>query len=410
MRMYEQAQILTLLVIFMFYKAWQERQRTRLVYLAVACLIIDYLSHEEIFIILPALVLGMLLVSWEKLAGVAIWRNLPRVLYHKHWWWASIIGGTIIIAQLLIVQISHPPVLGTDSSQHPLIKLTTDNIPYYVDLLFFPGVLGHGTLPWITVNSLLAAIGCFWARRNTDMRAKYCALILMVSILTLVLAFTMQADRYIYPILPVYYLMGAYALITGLRAFWVFARPRLVLPWPAYSAKPVFGGYLSASIRLTTVVITCVICASVLIAPVLPFSNYNLFISNAAGLAYHRHYPDYDAIGQYMRQHWRKGDIVIAVSPSVSVLYYVHHVDYFFSIDRALFLFERDGDLVETLTGAKALLNQQDFQALLATNARIWIISDNGQYQAAVQKRFTFPDDFHIVYEGYGSAVYFRGT
>jgi hypothetical protein len=48
---------------------------------------------------------------------------------------------------------------------------------------------------------------------------------------------------------------------------------------------------------------------------------------------------------------------------------------------------------------------------VLAVYPRIWIVSDNGFYQHSLTKngRFTFPADFRIVYEGYGSAVYFRG-
>ena len=143
----------------------------------------------------------------------------------------------------------------------------------------------------------------------------------------------------------------------------------------------------------------------------LPISNYNLFVSRQAGFLYHRHYPDYDAVGQYMHDHWRKGDIVISVSPAISILYYVGHVNYFFSIDRALYLFERDGRIVDTPTGSIPILSQSDFQAVLASHKRIWIISDNGLYQMGVTKngRFTFPPDFHIVFEGYGSAIYLRG-
>jgi hypothetical protein len=89
----------------------------------------------------------------------------------------------------------------------------------------------------------------------------------------------------------------------------------------------------------------------------LPISNYSLFIDQLPGLAYHRHYPDYDAAGQYMQQHWQKGDIVIAVAPDFSVYYYTGHVDYFFSLDRALFLFERNGHIIDTSIGATALLN-----------------------------------------------------
>jgi hypothetical protein len=150
-------------------------------------------------------------------------------------------------------------------------------------------------------------------------------------------------------------------------------------------------------------------CASVLLAPMFPISNYNLFVSHVANLSYHRHYPDYDAVGYYMQQHWQKDDVVISVAPDFSIFYYTGHVNYFFSIDRALFLFERDGHIVDTSIGVQALLNQDDFRAVLAAHTRIWIISDNAEYQAEVAKRFVFPPDFHIVFEGYGSAVYFRG-
>jgi hypothetical protein len=148
-----------------------------------------------------------------------------------------------------------------------------------------------------------------------------------------------------------------------------------------------------------------------LILPVLPLSNYNLFISRQLGILYHRHYPDYDDAGNYLRQHMRPGDVVVAVSPAISIVYYVGRVDYFFSINRALYLFEENGRITDTPTGTTPLLNQSDFQAVLNTHTRIWIISDNSIYQSGTLKwgRFTFPSDFRIVYEGYGSAVYLRG-
>src|SRR6185312_15684331 len=86
----------------------------------------------------------------------------------------------------------------------------------------------------------------------------------------------------------------------------------------------------SQPVRLIIVFTNILLCVSVLILPALPISNYNLFVSRQAGFIYHRHYADYDAVGQYMHDHWRKGDIVISVSPAISILYYVGHVNYFF--------------------------------------------------------------------------------
>jgi len=205
-------------------------------------------------------------------------------------------------------------------------------------------------------------------------------------------------------------MLGAYALLTGLRVIYKLARSYGEQEQTGQVGTPVSGNAPRGALRLMIVFTTTLVCASVLILPVLPISGYNLFISRQVNLPYHRQYRDYDAVGQYMQQHWREGDVVIAVSPAISILYYVGHVDYFFSVNRALYLFERNGRITDTPTGSTPLLSQADFQSVLAAHERVWIISDNGLYQAGVtQQGFVFPADFHLVYEGFGSAVYFRG-
>jgi hypothetical protein len=335
-------------------------------------------------------------------------RLFPPILHQKHWWCAVALGGSLIGLQLFITKVSHPPILGTDQSQQPLIQVSADNLAFYFKLLFFPASL-NGSLPWLTLNSLLAVIGCIWAIRRADTRAIFCGLLFFISLFTLAVLFTLTADRYIYPLLPALYLIGAYALLLILDAV-----RRLVSSLLATLQDEQTDTSAKASsqpVRLIIVFTSILVCASVLIMPALPISNYNLFVSRQAGFLYHRHYADYDAVRQYMHDHWRKGDIVISVSPAISILYYVGHVNYFFSIDRALYLFERDGHIVDTPTGSTPLLSQSDFQSVLASHKRIWIISDNGLYQAGVTKngRFTFPPDFRVVFEGYGSAIYFRG-
>ncbi len=400
-RMYEQAQLLTLLVMYLFCRAVQEQGRPRFLYIALSVLILDYLSHEEVFVILPALIIGVLVLSKDG------FYRFPSVVYRKRWWCALLIGGTCITVQLLLTHVTHPPVLGTDSSQRPSVQFSSDNVSFYLNLLFFPSA--NRAMPWITLNSVLATIGSIWARYDTNRRAKYCALFLGVSFFTLMLVFTMQADRYLYPLLPAYYLMGAYALIKILEVVHVLIAADTIRQKTAYNGRSIRKTYFSQPMRWLMRCNLILACASVLLAPMLPISNYNLFVSRVADLSYHRHYPDYDVVGHYMQQHWKKGDVVISVAPDFSIFYYTGHVNYFFSIDRALFLFERDGYIVDTSIGVQALLNQDDFRAVLAAHPRIWIISDNAEYQAEVAKRFVFPPDFHIVFEGYGSAIYFRG-
>jgi Dolichyl-phosphate-mannose-protein mannosyltransferase len=418
-RMYEQAQLLMILTMYLFYRALRQPQHPRLVYLAVASLVATYLTHEEIFITFPALVVCVLLASAmesrrtasareQQNDGIGTKRLLPPILYQKHWWCAAALGGGLIGLQLLITKVSHPPILGTDQSQQPLIQVSTDNLAYYFKLLFIPTWL-NGSTPWLTLNSLLAVIGCIWAIRRADVRAMFCALLFFISLLTLALFFTLTADRYIYPLLPALYLVGAYALLLILGAVRGLVSSLLAPQQDEQTGASAKA--FSQPLRLMIMFTNILVCASVLIMPALPISNYNLFVSRQMDFIYHRHYADYDAVGQYMHDHWRKGDIVISVSPAISILYYVGHVDYFFSIDRALYLFEQDGHMVDTPTGSTPLLSQSDFQAVLASHKRIWILSDNGQYQAGVTKngRFIFPPDFRVVFEGYGSAIYFRG-
>ncbi len=399
-RMYEQAQLLTLLVMYLFCRAVQEPRRLRFLYIALSVLILDYLSHEEVFIILPALIISILFLSKDGR------RRFPSVLYQKQWWLALFIGSTCIAIQLLLTRVTHPPILGTDSSQRPFIQFSTDNVPFYLNLLFFPSL--NRAMPWITLNSVLAVIGCIWTRYDDNPRAKYCAVFLCASFFTLIFSFTMHADRYFYPLLPAYYLIGSYALVKLLDAAQVFMYADVVQK-TAWNVRIIQRVYLSRQMRWLLRYNLLLACMAVLLAPMFPISNYNLFVSRIAGLSYHRHYPDYDAVGHYMQQHWQKGDVVISVAPDFSTFYYTGHVDYFFSIDRALFLFERAGHIVDTSIGVQALFNQDDFSAVLAAHTRIWIVSDNAEYQAEVAKRFVFPADFHIVFEGYGSAVYFRG-
>ena len=417
-RMYEQAQFMVIIIVGVLYWAIQNRHKTRPIRITVLCILLAYFSHEEVFIILPAIVICALIASREGPYG------FPSILTQRQWWISALIAIAIISTQLSLVILSHPPMFGTDQSLRPQVQITTDNVPYYFGLLFEPQALKDGPTPWtptrplLTVDSLLAVLGCVIALQRKDRRACYCALFLIISTVTLVFVFTMKADRYYYPVLPVYYLMAAYGTWTVLHALWIFARPHLTLPHVKSSPSERLG-ISSVSHRLTPLLrvalggTVVLVFATILIVPMLPISNFNLFVSRALGIQYRRHFADYDNVAQYMHNHMRPGDTVVSVAPAVIVLYEVGKVDDYFSVDRALFLFERDGQLMETTSGSHPLLNEAEFHSVLAEHNRIWLITDNGGYQGGVTKngRFVFPPpDFHLVYEGYGSGIYFRSS
>ncbi len=399
MRMYEQAQVFTLLAAYLFYRAVRRRRKPALVYLATLSLLLAYLSHEETFIVLPAFVIGLSLASRRK------GRLLPMICYRKAWWGALLLSALTIGCQLLIARLSHPPQLGSDLSERPLVSLTMDNAIYYVQLLFLPTGSARSIPPWSSLNSVLALIGSLLALRRGDRRASYCALFLIIALLTLIYGFTFQADRYVYPLLPFYYLLGAYALIAGLDA----CRDLLSVENGGLVTRRHDSRRLPWGEHILLVGSSGLLCVAVLATPLIPVSGNSLALSRVVGLSYHRHYADYDALAQYLQRHLQKGDAVIAIAPANCVLYYARHVDYFFSIDRALYLMEHEGSIIETASGAEALLSQRDFEAVLAAYPRVWIVSDGGPYEFAVRKRFVFPPDVHLVFEGYASALYLRG-
>jgi hypothetical protein len=287
-----------------------------------------------------------------------------------------------------------------------MVQLSFDNVPYYLRLLLFPFLNSKTALPDIALNTLLALGGILWALRQKRMRARFCALFFLCSLASLLLLFTMRADRYLYVLLPVYYLLGASLLLNMLSALWQYIYSLVPLLDTRAMLSP-WSAFLPMRLLFTTTTSLIIIC--LLLLPTLPLSNYNLFISRLLGLSYHHHYPDYDAAGRYLQAHWRSGDVLISIAPDFSVFYYSGHTDYFLSIDRALFLLGRDGHAIDTSLGASALFQQSDLLAVLSKHQRVWIVSDKSVYQAQAAKRFSFPDDVHLVFEGYGSAVYLRG-
>jgi hypothetical protein len=423
MRMYEQAQFFAIITAFLFYRALQKPDDSRRIYLAIGSLVLNYFTHEEIFIIFPALIVVAFWLSWESP------KRLPEILYKKHWWIASIIGATIIFTQLWLSKATHPPVLGTDVSQQPMIQISVQNLPFYLKLLFYPYPL-PSLEPNYIIYSVLSIVGGIWAIRSKDKPAIMLFVLFWGGMILLTFVFTLQSDRYVYPILPYMFLLAAYALRKIFWGMWDLARrfssslreaPGQRAPQMAALAQ---DGYrheayrenasvaLSWPVRAMLTSTIVLVLATAFFLPMIPLSRYNHLISNIAGWSDHRFFPDYDDAGQYVREHMRKGDIVISVSPAISILYYVGRVDYFFSIDRALYLFDPgDGRITDTPTASTPLLSESDFQSVLTSHARVWIISDNSSYQYLLTRsgRFRFPTDVRLVYEGYGSAVYFRG-
>lgn len=379
-RMYQQAELFTLLAVYVFFRAVQPQARPRTIYWSMVLAVAMYLSHEETFIVLPALVIYLLAVR-----GLAFLRD-------RHWLIAGSCAVGVIALQLLVVKLSHPPLLGTDRSQQPLITLSIVNLKFYGQLFFNAHALNHGTLATLTVTSMLTFAAMLSAIFVRDRALRYLSGILGVSLVFLIFLFSPTEDRYIYPLLPEMALLAAYAFVRGLG--WLAAQARE--HFPPLIAHGVTG--ISGVILLGTV----------FVSQVTPVANFGLATSRLAGLPYHHHYPVYAMAGDYIRAHWQPGDVLVTLAPAIDGAYYAHQPTYLLYQSKALYLFEQAGHIVDTPTGSTVLLNEQDVREMIAQHHRIWVLAADNYLCCITVNTFPITQFFALVYEDGGTYVYLR--
>ncbi len=82
----------------------------------------------------------------------------------------------------------------------------------------------------------------------------------------------------------------------------------------------------------------------------------------------------YNRAARYVQEHWAEGDGVMSVQPAAVALY-LGRCDYYAS-QRTLFLLDRDGVLVDRWTGAPLLDSVEEFNRVLASGRRMWLVVD----------------------------------
>jgi uncharacterized membrane protein len=379
-RMYQQAELFSLLVLYLFYRALQPGARARYIYLSMLAVVLMYLSHEETFILLPAILLYFL--ATQRLSWV---RN-------RHWWGAGLAAIAIIALQLLAVKVTHPPILGTDRTQRPLIAFSPENITFYAQLLFASRSLSHGTLAELGITSTLAVLAGLWAIFSHNQALRYLSLFLFLPLVCLSLIFSLTADRYIYPLLPVFAFLAAFVILRLADGAAWLARRRL---------RPL-------NRRALTFTFAALLICTTLAAQIPALANFGLSVSRTLGIPYHHRYPDYDQAGAYIRAHWQPGDILITVAPAIDGAFYGERPSYLLYQSKALYLFEQNDHIVDTPTGSTVLLNEQDFAEMLAQHHRIWLFSSVTYQCCGRTAKFPITQYFRLVYEGRNTLVYFR--
>ena len=372
-RMYQQSELAVLIVMYLLYRACQPASRPRYIYLSMAAVVAMYLSHEESFIFLPAVILYFF--ATQRLSWI---RNV-------HWWTAGLGAASIILAQLLLAAITHPPILGNDATQRPMVDWTPENFDFYMPLLLDGGrVMAHAfQFGW---TSLLAIIVCVAALFSRERPLRFVSLFFAVPLLVLIFFFSLNADRYLYPLFPALAFLAAVGVVRTAEAVGRAAR-RLDLP--AFSRRLIVTGFATLAV------------VAVLQSQVTPLTWFGLAASRTLGLDYRHRYPDYQAAGTFIRAHWQPGDVLITVAPSIEGIYYAEQPDYMIYQGKALYLYEKNNHIIDTLGGSEALLNGRDLAAALSKAHRTWLLSTS-------YYRSTLPRGFRPVFEGQQTLVFFR--
>ncbi len=379
-RMYQQAELLVLIVMYLFYQAARPNARPRAIYLSMAAVVVMYLSHEETFIVLPPLLLYFL--ATRRLTWV---RN-------KHWW---IAGGAIaiILAQLAVVRWSHPPTVGTDHTIQPMIGFDPARLDYYARILFDAASFGKEfTRDQFLVMTALALLATLTGLFVRDRALRYLSLVSFGSLLTLALFFYLEADRYVLVVLPALTMLASAMVFRIVDGVARLARLRLT---PGLA-------------RAVPMALAALLVAFVLLAQIPGPANLGLAASRALGQPYAQVYPDYAQAGAYIRAHLEPGDIVIALAPQTDVGFYATTPTYVLYQDKALSVMESHDHITDVYTGAQYLLSTQDFEAALASHHRIWLYTYGGYLCCGKADQFPYQQYFQLAWEGYQVAVYLR--
>jgi hypothetical protein len=350
-RMYQMAQLFFVIFLAVYLRALQAPTGRRIALSAVA-LVLMYLSHEESFVVFPAV----------AIIGLVVLRG--RIFSDRRWLVAGGLAAAVIGLQYVLAMTSHPPIFGYDHSNRPFIEFDTRNAFHYVSGVYFP--VPPGTLAAVSALALVAtAVGV--ARRSLE--RLFLATFLWTTVLVLSFLFTPLSDRYTFITMPSLFLLGSLGLLDLLDA----VTGRLAG----------LAGHERAGVqRLKPVAFGLAFLA---LAATMPQStgSYGLAFARLTGSPVAPHHIDYQYVATYMRLHQRPGDLFITICPPNIPAYYLGRAPDMVVPTRAgnrlLYLFEKDGRAVDTEFGVPAILSPADLQHVLDTHSRIWLVTDQGR-------------------------------
>ena len=355
-RMYQQMQFFAVIFLALYIRALRSGRTRDIVGSAVALLAM-YLSHEESFVLLPALPLMALAarhVVWSRKKIFAL---------------AFVPVGVVIAMQYALSHI-HPPDFGEDLSNRPYVGWDPNQADYYYQKVFFAPISQAGTL---AVLSTLAIVAMIVGLRRRDSATSLASIGLVVTVVSISLVLTAKVERYSFvtiPLLVALAVMGAAHLVEWL------AKWRTGLDRPG--GAPV-RRWLRATAVATVIITVGAVTATLVTSP----RGFGLWAADLTGDPNPLTHPDYAPTIGYLEEHQQPGDQVISLSPPVMTRQYLGRApDRVIQTGRnkLLYLVLRNGQAVETILGVPVLLTGEQIRVFLEAHPRVWLVSDAGSY------------------------------
>jgi hypothetical protein len=335
-RMYALLQFFVLLAVYFFYKGVIERRRDGARHLFVLFFLAALYTQLETAILLPAFGLAWLL--WQKPRDwlrPAVWLDLALLsigLPLRLW-----LHGLMVLPGLPPPANPQPflaPGVGLWAGFQALGPFFTTPDRWLVTALFAIGVV------WLAV--LLVRKG--WRiLRETKAAAAFLFLFLLVTFGTM--AFLVGQDyrnpRYLFLVLPWFFLAAAVVADGGLRWLWRWGQQR----WPVILA-----------------LLAVVVLGSALAPRAIATSR--------------REDTGYDLAFEFVHEQWQPGDAVATIVPAASLLF-LDRCDYL-AIEQGYpgYSLEVDGQTVEAWGLIPILGSVADLDQALADHARLWFVID----------------------------------
>jgi len=375
-RMYQQMQFFAVVFLALFIRALRDGRRGDIAGSALALLGM-YLSHEESFVLLPAL---PLMALWSR---QVVWAR-------RRMFATAFLPVTLVIAGQYAVSHIHPPDFGKDLSNRPYVGWDPNQADFYYQRVFFTPLQQTGSIAILATLAIIAIIIGIRRRQNAPALAGI-ALISAVAAVSLV--FTAKVDRYSFvtlPLLVALAVLGGHALI-GAPARWRVGGPANLGPGG-------LAGWLRVNTAVAVGIAFCAVLATLVVSP----RGFGVWAADITGSANPFSHPDYRPTVGYLRGHLRPDDQVITLAPPVMAAQYLgREPDRVIQTGRnkLLYLVLRDGQPVDTVLGVPVLLTGRQIRIFLEAHPRVWLVSDTGSYIQGVPPdvRIEVGNDFRIM-------------